>query len=84
MSIPVCYAILASITGFNMNRLSYMLYGDPTFTGRTIIWDFANYEISRRPLLGWGYQSFWLVGPDAPSIVDAPGFVKAMPNAHNG
>jgi exopolysaccharide production protein ExoQ len=84
MSIPVCYAVLASITGFNMNRLSYMLYGDPTFTGRTIIWDFANYEISRRPLIGWGYQSFWLVGPDAPSIVDAPGFVKAMPNAHNG
>ena len=55
-----------------------------TFTGRTIIWDFARYEIARRPLLGWGYQSFWLVGPDAPSIVDAPGWVKDMPNAHNG
>ena len=61
-----------------------MLYHDLTFTGRTIIWDFAQYEIERRPLLGWGYQSFWLVGPDAPSIVDAPGWVKMMPNAHNG
>jgi len=61
-----------------------MLYGDSTLTGRTIIWDFANYEIARRPLLGWGYQSFWLVGPDAPSVVDAPGWVKTMPNAHNG
>ena len=39
---------------------------------------------ARRPLLGWGYQSFWLVGPDAPSIVEAPGWVKMMPNAHNG
>ena len=67
-----------------MNRVSYMLYGDSTFTGRTIIWDFAQYEIARRPLLGWGYQSFWLVGPDAPSIVEAPGWVKMMPNAHNG
>jgi hypothetical protein len=37
-----------------------------------------------RPLLGWGHQSFWLVGPDAPSVVDAPGWVKTMPNAHNG
>ena len=55
-----------------------------TLTGRTIIWDFAKYEIARRPLLGWGYQSFWLVGPDGPSIVDAPGWVKTMPNAHNG
>ena len=61
-----------------------MLYGDSTFTGRTIIWDFAKYEIERRPLLGWGYQSFWLVGPDAPSVVEAPGWVKIMPNAHNG
>jgi O-antigen ligase len=61
-----------------------MLYGDSTFTGRTIIWDFANSEIARRPLFGWGYQSFWLVGPDAPSVVEAPGFVKDMPNSHNG
>jgi exopolysaccharide production protein ExoQ len=84
LSIPLCYAALSSVSGFNMNRLSYMLYGDSTFTGRTIIWDFAQSEIARRPLLGWGYQSFWLVGPDAPSIVDAPGWVKMMPNAHNG
>jgi len=84
LSILVCCAVLSGVSGFNSNRLSYILYGDPTFTGRTIIWDFANYEIARRPLLGWGYQSFWLVGPDAPSIVDAPGWVKAMPEAHNG
>jgi O-antigen ligase len=84
LSIPLCYAILSSISGFNSNRLSYMLYGDPTFTGRQIIWDFANYEIGRRPFLGWGYQSFWLVGPDAPSVVEAPGWTKNMPNAHNG
>jgi exopolysaccharide production protein ExoQ len=85
LSIAFCYVVLSSITNFNiMHRLSYMLYGDSTLTGRTIIWDFVEYEIARRPLLGWGYQSFWLVGPDAPSIVEAPGWVKAMPNAHNG
>jgi O-antigen ligase len=59
-----------------------MLYGDSTLTGRTIIWDFAQYEIARSPLLGWGYQSFWLV-PGSPAI-EAPGWVKGMPNAHNG
>jgi exopolysaccharide production protein ExoQ len=84
LSIPLCYTALSSVSNFNLNRVSYMLYGDSTFTGRTIIWDFAQYEIARRPLLGWGYQSFWLVGPDAPSIVEAPGWVKTMPNAHNG
>jgi exopolysaccharide production protein ExoQ len=84
LSIPLCYAVLSRVSGFNLYRLSYILYGDSTLSGRTIIWDFASWEIDRRPFLGWGYQSFWLVGPDAPSIVDAPGWVKVMPNAHNG
>jgi exopolysaccharide production protein ExoQ len=84
LSIPLCYMVLSNVSNFNVNRLSYMLYGDSTLTGRTIIWDFASSEIARQPLLGWGYQSFWLVGPDAPSVLDAPGWVKEMPNAHNG
>jgi exopolysaccharide production protein ExoQ len=84
LSIPVGWGVLSTLSGFSINRLSNILYGDPTFTGRTIIWDFANSEIARYPLLGWGYQSFWLVGPDAPSILEAPGWVKTMPNAHNG
>ena len=76
--------VLSKLSGFNIYRISYILYGDSSLTGRTVIWDFASWEIDRRPFLGWGYQSFWLVGPDAPSIVDAPGWVKTMPNAHNG
>jgi exopolysaccharide production protein ExoQ len=84
LSIPVCWLILTTLTGFSVYRISYILYGDPTFTGRSIIWDFVESEIEHRPLLGWGYQSFWLVGPDAPSIVNAPGWVKDMPNGHNG
>jgi exopolysaccharide production protein ExoQ len=84
LSIPVCYVVVSNVSNFNVYRISYMLYGDSTFTGRSIIWDFAQHEIDRSPLVGWGYQSFWLIGPDAPSIVDAPGWVKMMPNAHNG
>lgn len=84
LSIPVGWFILSSVTGVTVYRLSNILYGDPTFTGRSVIWEFVKSEIAHRPLLGWGYQSFWLVGPDAPSIVNAPGWVKDMPNAHNG
>jgi O-antigen ligase len=84
LSIPLCYLLLSSVSNFGIERISYMLYGDSSLTGRTVIWDFANYEIARRPLQGWGYQSFWLAGPGAPSIVDAPGWVKTMPDAHNG
>jgi exopolysaccharide production protein ExoQ len=82
--IPLCYAVVSMLRPDILNRVSYMIYGDSTFSGRTIIWEFALKEIEHRWLLGWGYQSFWLVGADAPSIVEAPGFVKTMPNAHNG
>jgi O-antigen ligase len=84
LAIVFCYIIVSNVSNFSMGRISYMLYGDSSFTGRTVIWDFARYEIDRRPIQGWGYQAFWLSGPDAPSVVDAPGWVKTMPNAHNG
>lgn len=76
--------LFCKLTDFNTGRIAYILTGDSSFTGRTTIWNFAETEIARNPILGWGYQSFWLAGPDAPSIVDAPGWVKLMPNAHNG
>jgi|ERR1700722_4999403 len=82
-TIPIFFFVLSNVSNFNMGRISYMLYGDSTFTGRTTIWDFARIEIERRPLLGWGYKSFWFVGPDGPSV-EAPGWVKMMPNSHNG
>jgi O-antigen ligase len=84
LSMLSCYVVISVALGFDANRLSLAIYGDPTFTGRTIIWYFVNSEIARRPLLGWGYQSFWLVGPDGPSVVEAPGWVKLMPHGHNG
>ena len=84
LSIPLCFMLLSTVSHFGIERISYMLYGDSSLTGRTVIWDFANTEIARRPLFGWGYQSFWLAGPNAPSIVDAPGWVKMMPDGHSG
>jgi exopolysaccharide production protein ExoQ len=84
LSVPLCFMVLSTVSHFGLERLSYMLYGDSSLTGRTVIWDFANAEIARRPLLGWGYQSFWLAGPDAPSATDARGWVKSMPDGHSG
>jgi O-antigen ligase len=83
LSIPFCYEILSHVSNFNVDRLSYMLTGDSSFTGRTAIWYFIQSKIALRPLLGWGYQSFWLV-PGSPSLVEAPGWVREMPEGHNG
>lgn len=32
---------------------------DATFTGRTMIWQFAVDEISKRPIAGYGFAAFW-------------------------
>ena len=84
VTLALGYIVGSRLTGFDTDRIAYILTGDSSFTGRTVIWSFAESEIARSPYVGWGYQSFWLVGPDAPSILDAPGWVKLMPNAHNG
>src|SRR5579859_1942370 len=84
LSLPIFWMILSAVSHVDLvNRIAYMLYGDSTLTGRTIIWDFAQLEIDRRPLLGWGYQSFWLV-PGSPAYTEAPGWVSGMPEGHNG
>ena len=83
-AIVLGYVVFGELAGFNTGRIAYLLTGDSSFTGRTTIWAFSEMEIAQRPLLGWGYQSFWLVGADAPSVTEAPGWVKAMPNSHNG
>ena len=80
----ICYAVLSKVLGNLINRISWYMYGNYTLTGRTDIWDFVHFEIAKRPLLGWGYRSVWLVGPDSPVLADATGWVRQMPSAHNG
>src|SRR5262249_22935334 len=46
LSIPLGYFVVSTATGFDMGHVSYMLYGDPTFTGRLGIWSFAFHEIA--------------------------------------
>lgn len=83
-----CYALLSSVFDFNIDDVSLFLFGDSTFTSRTLVWTFALKMIERRPLLGWGYQSFWLVTPTVKSAVQPQGlmvtWIGTMPHAHNG
>jgi exopolysaccharide production protein ExoQ len=79
-----CYLALAQIIGNLGNRISWYAFGNYTFTGRTFIWDVVHIEIEKSPLLGWGYRSIWLVGPDSPVLADAWGWIRKMPSAHNG
>jgi exopolysaccharide production protein ExoQ len=56
---------------------------DPTLTGRTQIWTDVMNSISKRPLLGYGYGSFWTgLSGEATHIVLA--LKWNIPNAHDG
>jgi O-antigen ligase len=80
----ISYVVLSHLVGNFTNRISWYIFHNYTLSARTDIWDFVNFEIAKRPLLGWGYRSFWLVGPDSPPLVEAGGWIKIMPEAHNG
>jgi len=74
--------ILSRFWSDPMGRIAWHLYGDPTITGRTYIWEFMNYQISHRSWFGWGFHSYWNV-PNSPHE-QAPGFVKDMVSTHSG
>ena len=51
----------AAVVIVTMPDLLFNLLGkDATLTGRTGIWSAALDSIAKRPLLGYGYQAFWL------------------------
>lgn len=77
------YAIAAALWNFSVADISMAISGEPTFTGRMELWAFMLDGIAERPLLGHGYQSFWMIGQDAPAIA-MPGFIGKATHGHNG
>jgi exopolysaccharide production protein ExoQ len=70
--------------------LIFELFGkDLTLTGRTMIWPYVIDNISKKPLLGWGFCAFWSPrNPIALQIAEAikgsNWFTFYIVNAHNG
>jgi exopolysaccharide production protein ExoQ len=76
------FSLAAWVTPDIISRIGWRLYGDPTFTGRTFIWNFINYQISHFSWFGWGFHSYWGV-PNSPHNA-APGFIREMISSHSG
>lgn len=75
----------AAIWLSNNSELLFQSLGkDATFTGRTKLWDIMFVLIGKRPILGYGYGSFWTSGWGGPA-----GFVWQVVgwqpvHSHNG
>jgi len=89
--LAVVAGVVMALSNLSREELLTLLVGDPTFTGRTIIWEFAWGEILQRPWLGSGYGAFWDVGDANDPLLRArpgtflsevdPGVIN---QAHNG
>jgi O-antigen ligase len=54
-------ALIVLATGYEQ-ALAF-LGKDPTITSRTVIWELVMEWVADRPLLGYGYQAFWVGSP---------------------
>jgi exopolysaccharide production protein ExoQ len=75
-------AVLAVVAVVARNPILAALGKSPDLTGRTNIWDFVIGLASQRPVLGWGWVSYW--APWATPLTDMPkeGGVQQF-QAHN-
>ncbi len=80
------FLIVISIMYFipELEKVIPALFGkDTTFSGRTDLWEYLLSEISVNPIIGIGYQAFWV--PESRNILFLYKSFVWLPNeAHNG
>jgi O-antigen ligase len=84
--IVTALATLGSVFIEPMKEFALANFSDPTFTGRTTIWEFAGDFIARRPWIGYGLENFW-GSPlllSMPQPFDRPWDVRNIVHGHNG
>jgi len=89
LRLPVLYALIATVTAFVVlfmtipDELFGVIGKDATFTGRTDIWEQLIIAIKEKPILGYGYGTFWQ-DPLGPSYNLRQTLQWGVPTAHNG
>jgi len=76
-------AVAAVLLVTNLQLLPQLLSKNATLTGRTDLWALVQEAIAQRPLLGYGFDSFWTgLEGDSLTIIRSVGWL--VPTAHNG
>jgi O-antigen ligase len=84
----ICFAPLivmnlltvGSVASPALSSITRMLPVDPTFTGRSDIWEFALAAVAEKPITGHGYSAFW---DDVTERQTAKGAEWAVTAAHS-
>lgn len=76
-------ATIGSVAFRPVQAVTEMVMPDPTFTGRSEIWELAMEAIGAEPITGHGYSIFW--DTDLPyQTADSRSFAALAAHAHNG
>jgi len=75
----ICFYLILAIAFDMSGDMAEAVGRDPTFTDRTLIWNTV-LSVHSNPLVGTGYESFWL-GPRLKQVWQAAGTIN---EAHNG
>jgi exopolysaccharide production protein ExoQ len=67
----------------NSDKILAALGRDSNLTGRLPLWQYVITEISAKPILGYGFTSFW-TSWEGERVSDAVNWEVAVPHAHNG
>ena len=78
------FVMISAATGFSVEDLMLVTYGDATFTGRTDIWSFIYTHIQQSPILGNGFRGFWSLGGASPKHGSEIEFIRTIGSGHNG
>ncbi|WP_025033743.1 O-antigen ligase family protein [Bradyrhizobium sp. DOA9] len=71
---------VGSVVSPALAAMTRLLPLDPTFTGRSAIWDFALAALAEKPIIGHGYAAFW---DDVGARATAQGAEWATSAAHS-
>ncbi len=59
------------------------IMSDPTFTGRTEVWQFAIDHLAERPITGYGFSAFWGTEQVVYGMGEGATWANAASHAHN-
>jgi exopolysaccharide production protein ExoQ len=81
----IATATTVAVLATGLEETVTLLTGDPTLTGRTVVWQYVLYRWEESPYLGQGYGALWQVGPQIEAYLrhaQVTGWL--MNEAHNG
>lgn len=87
--LSIIFSIIGILAIFNksilINKISAFIGRDLSFSGRTSIWEYCIEAVKIKPLLGYGYNSFWIDKWDSQAnFIRFQLNFKELMSAHNG